>query len=103
MGGFHEHTECACLGYVAFNTALGKQERLLTNDIYYGTGEVTLWANPAEVTCGLNLRKEGVGRNGGLVHQESVLQTPVLALMCSIFLNGLEKVAQANGDNVYNQ
>lgn len=101
LEGFHEHTDRACQGYVAFNKALGKQERLLTNDIYYATGEVTLWANSEEVTCGLNPRKGRFGRNGHLVPQHEVLQTPVLGLMFNIFLNGLEKVVQANCDNVY--
>ena len=104
LEGHHEHTSCACPGCVAFNTALGKQEKLLTNDVYYGTGEVTPWANLGEVTCGFGLspRKERAGRKSHLIHQEEVLQTPVLGLMFSVFLSGLENVVQANSDNIYN-
>lgn len=78
---------------MAFNTALGEQEGLITNDTYYGTGELTY---------GLNPRKGRVGRNSHLTHEEEVPQTQDLSLVFSIFLSGLKKVVQANSDNVYN-
>lgn len=90
---YHEHACCACPGYVAFNRTLGKPEWLITNDTSYGTGEVTY---------ALNSRKGRVGRNRHLIYQEKVLQTQHLGLMFSIFLRDLEKVVQANSDNVYN-